>query len=246
MIGRIHSFESFGTVDGPGIRFVIFMQGCPLRCAYCHNPDTWDIRAGKNYEVDEVVEMVLKYKHYFKENGGVTVSGGEPLLQIDFIISLFLKLKKNRIHTAIDTSGIIFDTSNDDLMKKMDYLIELTDLFLLDIKHIDSKEHKKLTSHDNKNILEFAKYLSNHNKDMWIRHVIVPGINIEEKYLVATRQFIDTLSSVKKVEILPYHRLGIKKYQSLGLEYSLMNTKEPTNSEISLAKKILVGDENAE
>lgn len=241
MLGKIHSFESFGTVDGPGIRFVIFMQGCPLRCLYCHNPDTWDTSIGTEYETDEVVEKVLKYRMYYGEKGGVTVSGGEPLLQIDFLIELFKKLKKVNINTCLDTSGITFSEDNKVLMQKFDELLSCTDLFLLDLKHIDDTGHIKLTGKSNKKILKFAKYLSDNNAKMWIRQVIVPGINIDVENLTKTKDFIKTLKSVEKVEILPYHTMGTVKYEQMGIPYPLKDVEAPTKEQIELAKSILLG-----
>lgn len=239
MKAKIHSFFAGGTVDGPGIRYVIFFKGCPLRCLYCHNPDTWSSDGAKEYTVDEILNNALKYKGYFRNGGGVTVTGGEPLMQIDFVIELFKKLKENDVHTAIDTSGIIYNKDNPNIIKKLDELNKYTDLFLLDIKHIDDEEHVKLTGLSNKNILEYAKYLSNNNKKMWIRHVLVPGITLNDEYLKRTKEFIDTLSNVEKIEVLPYHTMGLAKYQNLGLEYPLADTLAPTKEEVRHAKTIL-------
>ena len=239
MTGKIHSFFAGGTVDGPGIRFVIFMKGCPLRCLYCHNPDTWTMDNSQEFDLDYVVNEALKYKGYYKNGGGVTVSGGEPLLQIDFIISLFKRLKNENIHTALDTSGAVFDLNNKELLNKFDELIKYTDLFLLDIKHIDNNEHIKLTGKENKNILEFAKYLSDNNKKMWIRHVLVPGITLNDEYLIRLKKFIDTLNTVEKIEVLPYHTMGIVKYKNLGIPYRLDGVNPPTKDEVRHAKYLL-------
>ena len=239
MIGNIHSIETFGTVDGPGIRYVIFLQGCPMRCAYCHNPDTWEIGAGKNMNVDEIVEDVSKYKRYIE---GITVSGGEPLLQIDFVIELFEKVKSIGLSTCIDTSGILFNINNVEFKNKVDKLLEFCDLVMLDIKHIDNDSHHKLTGHGNENILEFAKYLSDKNIPVWIRHVLVPGINEDELTLKRLRDFIETLNNVEKIEILPYHTMGIPKYKELGIEYLLEGVNPPTNEQIFIANKILKGE----
>ena len=239
MIGKIHSFFAGGTVDGPGIRYVIFLKGCPLRCLYCHNPDTWTQDNALLYSVDDVIKDALKYRGYFANGGGVTVSGGEPLLQIDFLIELFKKLKSYNIHTACDPSGVIFDSSNEELMAKFNELIKYTDLFLLDIKHINNEEHIKLTGKPNKNILEFAKYLSANDKHMWIRHVLVPGITLNDLYLKETKDFIDTLKTVDKVEVLPYHTMGIVKYENLGIPYRLSGVDAPTKEEVRHAKEIL-------
>lgn len=236
MQGYIHSFETFGTVDGPGIRFVVFMQGCPMRCLYCHNPDTWEFNAGRTYSPEEVAETALKYKSYIK-NGGVTVSGGEPLAQAEFVLSLFKLLKAQGVHTALDTSGILFNPDN----KTQTELLKYCDLFLLDIKHIDCEEHKKLTSHPNTRPLEFAKYLSDTGKEMWIRHVLVEGFTDDDVYLKKLREFTDTLKTVKKVEVLPYHTMGEVKYEKLGIEYPLKGVQPPSAERIKNAKIILCG-----
>lgn len=233
-MGVVHSFETFTTVDGPGIRFILFLSNCPLRCKYCHNPDTWACK-GKEYSVDDIVNEILKYKNYYK-NGGVTISGGEPLLQIDFVIEIFKKLKKYNMHTAIDTSGSTFNVNQ---IEKFDELNKYTDLYLLDIKEIDEKKHIELTGKSNKNILEFAQYLSKNNKKVWIRHVIVPTINLDKEDLIKTKEFIDTLNNVERVDVLPYHTLGVHKYKELGLKYPLEGVRTPTSEEIKFAKEIL-------
>lgn len=238
MTGRIHSFESFGTVDGPGIRFVIFMQGCPLRCLYCHNPDTWGA-GGTEYDVDSVVTRALKYRNYFGEKGGVTVSGGEPLLQIDFIIELFTQLKKQGVHTCIDTCGYTFRPEDAASVEKHTKLLAVTDLVLLDIKHIDNEACKVLTAHGNENTLAFAKFLSDNQKPVWIRQVLVPGYTDSEESLARTRAFIDELKTVEKVEVLPYHSMGEVKYKNLGLEYPLAGVETPTKEQVQNAKRIL-------
>lgn len=241
MNGRIHSFESFGTVDGPGIRFVVFLQGCPLRCQYCHNPDTWEF-GGEEYSAEEVANRVMKYKNYFGENGGVTVTGGEPLLQLDFVIELFKILKGKGLHTCVDTSGITFVPENEKILEKFENLLPLTDLFMLDIKHIDDEACKKLTGQGNARTLAFAKYLSDHKKKLWIRQVIVPNLTDKEEDLKRTRAFIDTLETVEKVEVLPYHTLGVVKYEKLGLTYPLKGVEKPTKESMALAKQILKGE----
>lgn len=240
MTGRIHSFESFGTVDGPGIRFVVFMQGCPLRCQYCHNPDTWK-SGGKEYMQEEIVARVLKYKNYFGDNGGITVTGGEPLLQIDFLIGLFKLLKEKGIHTCIDTSGITFQADSKKSVEKHKELLNYTDLVLLDIKHIDEEACKKLTGQSNRNTLAFARFLSENGKKIWIRQVLVPGITDDEQSLRRTRVFIDGLKTVEKVEVLPYHTMGVVKYEELGLKYPLEGVEAPTKASVEKAKRILRG-----
>ena len=239
-MGKIHSLESFGAVDGPGIRFVVFMQGCPMRCAYCHNPDTWCIGDGKDYSVADLMGEIMKYKHYYGNDGGVTVSGGEPLVQIDFVIELFEALKKENIGTCIDTSGILFDRNNNAVFNKYKKLLSLTDLVLLDIKHLYEDNHKKLTGQSNKNILDFAKFLDEENVPVWIRHVLVPGYTDDTKHLQDLREFIDTLHNVQKVEVLPYHTLGVSKYEQLGITYPLAGVPAPTKKQMGIANTILI------
>lgn len=235
MEGFIHSTESFGTVDGPGIRFVIFFQGCPMRCLYCHNPDTWKIGTGTKRTVESLLAEYDSVKEFMK-NGGITCTGGEPLVQIDFVTELFEKAKEKGIHTCLDSSGITFTP---DSTEKFERLCKCTDLVMLDIKHIDDEEHKKLTGHTNKNILDCARYLSEQGIPMWIRHVLVPGITDKDEYLKKTREFIDTLDTVKKVEVLPYHTLGAYKWKELGIPYKLEGVDPPTEDRIANAKKIL-------
>lgn len=233
MEGRIHSFESLGAVDGPGVRFVVFMQGCSLKCKYCQNRDTWNLKGGTTYSSDEIVEKILRYKNYIMPNGGVTISGGEPLLQTKFLIELFTKLRQYNIHTCIDTSGSVA------LTDEIKELIDLTDLFLLDIKCINDEKAINLTGVSNKKELEFARYLSSINKSMWIRQVLVPGYTDDEQDLIKLREFISTLKSVKKVEILPYHDLGKFKWEQLGEIYPLEKVRTANNDDVKRAKEIL-------
>ena len=235
MEGFIHSTESFGTVDGPGIRFVIFFQGCPMRCLYCHNPDTWKIGTGTKRTVESLLAEYDSVKEFMK-NGGITCTGGEPLVQIDFVTELFEKAKEKGIHTCLDSSGITFTP---DSTEKFERLCKCTDLVMLDIKHIDDEEHKKLTGQTNKNILDMAQYLSKNGKKMWIRHVLVPGITTDERYLKQLREFIDTLKTVERVEVLPYHTLGVFKWKELGIPYQLEGVEPPTKEQIECAKRIL-------
>ncbi len=214
--GNIHSIESCGTVDGPGIRFVVFTQGCPLRCQYCHNPDTWDFKENNKMSVNEIIAQYEGVKEFC--SGGITVTGGEPLCQIDFITELFKKAREKNIHTALDTSGLLFNKND---TTKIDELLKYTSLVLLDIKHIDDDEHKKLTGHSNKNILEFAKYLSDIKKPMWVRHVVVPNITYKEEYLTKLGEFLATLSNIAALDVLPYHDMAIPKYENLGIDYPL-------------------------
>jgi pyruvate formate lyase activating enzyme len=241
MLGRVHSFESFGTVDGPGIRFVVFLQGCPLRCLYCHNPDTWG-GGGEEYSAEEVAKRAVRYKNYFGDNGGVTVTGGEPLVQMDFVIELFTSLKAQGVHTCVDTSGITFDINNTQTLEKFEKLLPLTDLFMLDIKHIDNEVCKKLTGKGNEKTLAFARYLSEKGKRIWIRQVILPGWTDGEEDLQRTREFIQSLQTVDKVEVLPYHTLGVVKYEKLGMEYPLQGVEKPTKESMAKAKAILKGE----
>lgn len=234
LLARVHSFETFGAVDGPGIRYIIFLQGCHLQCKYCQNRDTWDANLGNLYSIPELMEKILKYKNYFiASGGGVTVSGGEPLLQANFVIELFKELKRHNISTALDTSGMF------KLTDKIKHLIDLTDLFLLDIKSINDEICKELTGLSNKLELDFAKYLSDNNKEIWIRQVLVPGITDKEEDLYKLKEFIKSLNSVKKVDILPYHDLGKFKWTNLGLQYPLENIRTATNEDVKRAKEIL-------
>ena len=230
---KVHSFESFGTVDGPGIRYVIFLQGCHLRCKYCHNRDTWDIKGGSYKSLDEIFDQIKRYKPYFKSsNGGVTVTGGEPLLQVKFLIELFKNLKKAGIHTCIDTSGMV------NLTEDVKKLLKLTDLILLDIKHINSEKCKELTGHDNKKELEFARYLSQNGIPIWIRQVIVPGITDDEKDIITLKEFVKKLKTVEKVEFLPYHTVGKYKWKELGEKYELEEIRNATQEDIKRVKNI--------
>ncbi len=231
---KVHSIESFGTVDGPGIRFVLFLQGCHLHCKYCHNRDTWDIAGGEYQSVDDIFEKIKRYKNYMNlSGGGVTVTGGEPLLQVRFLIQLFKKLKKAKIHTCIDTSGMVNLT--DDIKELLNY----TDLVLLDIKHINNEKCKKLVGLENKQELEFAKYLSDNNIKMWIRQVLVPNYTDNEEDLLKLKEFINSLKTVEKVQILPYHSMGKYKWENLGVKYELEGIPDATQEDVNKAKKIL-------
>lgn len=240
--GYVHVLESFGSVDGPGVRFVVFMQGCHMRCKYCHNPDTWRKEGGMEFTPEELSKEALKYKTYWgkgMKNGGVTVSGGEPLLQIDFVTEFFKLLKAKGVHTTLDTSGEPFKKDKE-FLKKFDELIKYTDLVLLDLKEFDTKNHKELTGFGNENIFEMAKYLSDKKIPMWIRHVLVPGVTDNEEELKKLRKFIDELETVEKVEVLPYHTLGIFKWENLGIDYPLKGVRTPTKEETEKAESILI------
>ena len=221
MIGHIHSLESFGTVDGPGTRFVVFVQGCPMRCQYCHNPDTWAFTEGTPMEPSYILEQYERNAPFYKNGGGLTVTGGEPLMQIDFLIDLFTLCKEKGIHTCLDTSGIAFNPDNENMMPKYDKLMEVTDLVMLDIKHIDPDKHRVLCQQPNENILKFCAYLDEKKIDMWIRHVIVPGITDDDTDLYNLGYFIGQFSNLKALDALPYHTMGTVKYEKLGIEYPL-------------------------
>lgn len=232
---NVHSIETMGAFDGPGIRYVLFLQGCPFKCQFCHNRDTWDTHINKIKTPDEVLADFNRYKSFYK-HGGITVSGGEPLLQIDALIELFKLFKSHGIHTAIDTAGATFNPNN---TTKMDELMQVTDLVLLDIKHMNDEAHQTLVGASNKNVIAFANYLNALNKTVYIRHVLLPGITGTEAQLTQLRTFLDTLSNVKQIDILPYHTKGISKWKTLGFEYELLDLKEPTKDEIYEAHDIL-------
>lgn len=239
MKGFIHSTESFGTVDGPGVRFVVFVQGCPMRCKYCHNPDTWEMNVGKQMSVEELMELYNKNKVFYHE-GGITVTGGEPLMQAEFVAELFEKAKSEGIHTCLDTSGIAYNENNPAFIEKLDRLLAVTDLVMLDIKHINPKEHLKLTAQPNDQILKFALYLDQKNISLWIRHVVVPGITDDPKYLHELGYFIGGLSNLKALDVLPYHTMGKVKYDKLDMDYALKDVPELSKEDALLAKKIVL------
>ena len=238
MIGRVHSFESFALVDGPGVRFCVFLQGCNMRCQYCHNPETWNKEVGEEWTPEDLFKKVYRYKNYWGKDGGITVSGGESLLQLEFVTEFFEIAKEKGVHTAIDTSGNPF-SMEPEYLEKFDKLMEVTDLFILDLKEMDDEKHKKLTGCTNQNIIALARYLSDHGKDMWIRHVLVPGLTDDEEGLVALREFIAELKTVTRVEILPYHTLGLFKWEKLGINYPLDGVATPTDEEVKRAESIL-------
>lgn len=233
MKGRIHSIETFGTVDGPGIRYIVFMQGCPLRCLYCHNRDAWDPAGGKETTVESIISDLLKYREFIDSSGGgITVTGGEPTLQAEFVTELFKKCKEIGIHTTLDTSGYV------EINKAKD-LLEYTDLVLLDIKQGNKEKHKALTGVEMYKIHEFAKYLSENNIPIWIRYVLVPGYTDGPDDLKAAADFIGSLKSVQKIEVLPYHKLGEYKWEQLNQDYILKDVDVPNNKSIEYAKNIL-------
>lgn len=239
MAGFIHSTESFGTVDGPGIRFVVFLQGCPLRCLYCHNPDTWDTNKGTEKTAEEILSEYNKNRDFYKR-GGITVTGGEPLLQIDFVTELFMKAKKQDIHTCLDTSGITFNKENEKLLGKFDELIKYTDLVMLDIKHIDSEKHRVLTGTDNKNVLDFASYLSEKGVPLWVRHVVVKDYTDEKDDLKKLGRYLAHLKNLKALDVLPYHTMGVNKYKELGLTYPLEGVQALCSQDAVKAKSYIM------
>ncbi|MCI5649961.1 MAG: pyruvate formate-lyase-activating protein [Fusicatenibacter sp.] len=236
--GAIHSIESFGSVDGPGIRYVIFVKGCRMRCQFCHNPDTWSMEGASYQTADEVLTKALRYRNYWGDKGGITVSGGEPLLQMDFLIELFRKAKEQGVHTAIDTSGNPF-TRKEPFFGKFQELMNYTDLLLLDIKLINDKAHRELTGCTNQNILDLARYLSEIGKPVWIRHVLVPERSDYDEYLMQLDEFLHTLSNVQRVEVLPYHTLGTFKWENLGIPYQLSGIRPPSPERVENANRLL-------
>ena len=239
MKGYIHSQESFGTVDGPGVRYVVFTQGCPMRCKYCHNPDTWKPNTGNLVSAEEILDQYNKNRSFYSK-GGLTVTGGEPLLQIDFMIDLFTKAKAQNIHTCIDTSGITYNPDNTAYNEKLDKLMTLTDLVMLDIKHIHPEKHKDLTQQENKGILAFAKYLEEKNVPVWIRHVVVPTVSDDPEDLRELGRFIGKLTNLKALDVLPYHTMGVNKYKELGLEYPLEGLEALPKEKAVEARKIIL------
>lgn len=235
--GYVHSLETFGLVDGPGVRFVVFLQGCSLRCQFCHNPETWH-SGGEEWTAEKLWQKAFRYKQYWKSNGGVTVSGGEPLLQLDFLIEFFKLAKKAGVHTALDTAGQPFSTDTE-WLDKFKTLMKYTDLVLLDLKQMDDEGHKALTGKTNSNILEMARWLSDNGTKMWIRHVLVPNLTDDEDDLQKMHKFISTLKTVERVEVLPYHTLGLAKWVKLGIDYPLDGVKVPTEEQVKRAEAIL-------
>ena len=239
MNGFVHSTESFGTVDGPGVRFVVFLQGCPMRCKYCHNPDTWQMNTGSLRSAQSLIRDYERNKAFYSK-GGITVTGGEALMQIDFVLELFTLAKEKNIHTCLDTSGITYREGITPYNKKLDALMAVTDLVMLDIKHIDAEGHKDLTSHDNAGILAFSRYLERKGIPVWIRHVVVPGITDDPGQLTRLGTFLGTLSNIKALDVLPYHVLGVPKYEQLGIDYPLKGIPAATKEQAEQAKKIIL------
>ena len=239
MTGHIHSIESFGTVDGPGVRLVVFLQGCPMRCQYCHNPDTWKMAGGTEMTVDEILRQYESSRNFYR-GGGITATGGEPMMQLEFVTELFEAARKKDIHTCLDTSGVTFRRDDKVLLSKIERLLKSTSLVMLDIKHIDNEKHKPLTGHSNNNILDFARYLDELEVPVWVRHVVVPGLTDQEEDLYRLGRFIGELTNVKALDVLPYPDMGKVKYESLGMEYPLKDVPPMSKENAVAAKKIIL------
>ena len=236
--GYIHSIESLGTVDGPGLRFVVFLSGCPMRCAYCHNPDTWALHRGSQMTVKEIMNELRSVKEFLR-GGGLTCTGGEPLMQTEFLAELFAAAKSEGIHTCLDTSGIIWE--NEDKRAAVGRVLDNTDLVMLDIKHIDPEKHLWLTGKDNTAIKQFAEHIGSRGIDLWIRHVLVPGITDDEPSLRALGHFIGGIRTLRAIDVLPYHTLGQVKYEQLGLPYRLKGVPPATKQQAAAARDIIFG-----
>lgn len=236
--GRVHSIETFGLVDGPGVRFVAFLQGCCMRCQYCHNPETWTGQCGNVMTAKQLFDKAYRYRNYWGKNGGITISGGEALLQTEFVTEVFTLAKKHKVHTALDTSGATFSMDGA-YLEKFNKLMEVTDLVILDVKAMDGDLHEELTGRRNEQILQMAQYLSEMGKPMWIRHVLVPGLTDQKEELSALKQFINSLDTVERVEVLPYHTLGCAKWEKLGMKYPLQGVPVPTEEEVAKAERLL-------
>lgn len=233
MKGKIHSVETMGAVDGPGLRYVLFLKGCPLRCAFCHNPDTWAVTDSLERTAEDVAADVLKYREFFAaSHGGFTVSGGEPLLQSAFLAELFKILKANNVHIAVDTCGCV------DITEQVAEAVELADLFLLDIKHLDPETHKDLTGRTNEKVLEFLDYLTAKNKPIHIRIVLVNGYSAAPEYLERLAEFLKGFPTIKRIDLLPYHTLGVKKWESLKIPYRLTDAAITTPQQCEAAREI--------
>lgn len=241
MLGRVHSLESFGSADGPGVRFLVFLQGCAMRCRYCHNVDTWSLEGGTMMSADDILDRAERYRSYWGEDGGITVSGGEALLQMDFVEELFSKAKRRGINTCLDTALQPFSPKAE-YVEKFDRLMQSCDLVLADLKHIDPEGHRELTGHGNANILAALEHLDGIGEPVWIRHVLVPGITDDDALLVRTAAFIRGLGNVRRVEVLPYHTLGAYKWGELGMEYTLEGVEPPSAERVRNAERILRGE----
>ena len=238
-VGLVHSRETFGTVDGPGVRYVLFLQGCPMRCLYCHNPDTWASFGGTETTVREVLEDYEKYRPFLKD-GGITLSGGEATVQMDFVLALFEACQERGIHTCLDTCGVLFNEDNPKTLAQYEKLREVTDLVMLDIKHINPRQHKVLTGHSNENILKFLKFMDDHGMEIWIRHVILPRITYNKDFLYQTGQLLGNYDNITAIDVLPYHTMGVDKYKELGFKYPLEGVEAMTNEQAMIAKNIIL------
>ena len=237
-LGYVHSLESFGSVDGPGVRFVVFLQGCALRCKYCHNPETW-AEGGEAWTAESLFQRVYRYRNYWGKKGGITVSGGEPLRQMDFLTEFFTLARAKGVHTALDTAGQPFRPDDPAYLAAFDRLIANTSLVILDLKEIDPERHRQLTGKDNANILAMARHISDLGIPLWVRHVLVPGLTDDEEGLRKTADFIRSLKTVQRVEVLPYHTLGLFKWQKLGIPYPLPDAVPPTAEQVKRAEELL-------
>lgn len=237
-IGYVHSLETFGSVDGPGVRFVVFLQGCALRCKYCHNPETW-AEGGEEWTVDKLFQRAWRYRNYWGKRGGITVSGGEPLRQMEFLTAFFELARSKGVHTALDTAGQPFRPDDAAYLADFDRLMKSTSLVILDLKEIDPEKHRRLTGKDNANILAMARHISDLGVPLWIRHVLVPGLTDDEDGLRKTAEFISSLKTVQRVEVLPYHTLGLFKWQKLGIPYPLPDAVPPTAEQVKRAEELL-------
>ena len=235
--GRVHSIETSGFFDGPGIRTVVFFQGCPLRCTYCHNPDTWEFSKGQDYTVSQLMERILKNKNYYKTSGGgVTFSGGEPLMQPDFLIEMLKACRKSGIHSVIDSSGILIPDK-----EKLELIIDLSDLFILDIKASDEENYQKMTGRKDYNILQFIDLLNKYKKKVWARYVLIEDVNDDEEDIKKVKEIINKIDNLDKIEVLPFHQLGSYKYEEMGIEYPLKDHPE-TAKEKALELQRTLGD----
>lgn len=231
--GRIHSIETFGTVDGPGIRSILFFQGCPLRCKYCHNRDTWDVKDGTEYTAEELIDNVSRYSSYWRSSGGgITASGGEATLQADFLAELFAIAKERDIHTCLDTSGFVD-------IEKIDKVLDNTDLVLLDIKHMNEEEAKNLTGVGIEKTLKLARHLDERNIPIWLRHVLVPGVTDSEENLSQIGELAASLNNIDRLEILPYHTMGVHKWENMGLNYELKDVRDADADDVAKAAEII-------
>ena len=238
-VGLVHSLESFGSVDGPGVRFVVFLQGCALRCRYCHNPETWACGVGARWTPQALFDHVWRYRSYWGKKGGVTVSGGEPLLQMPFLTAFFKLARARGVHTALDTAGGPFRPDDAAYLAAFDELMRYTNLVILDLKEIDPAKHRSLTGRSNENILAMARHVADLGVPLWVRHVLVPGLTDDEEGLRRTGAFIASLPTVQRVEVLPYHTLGLYKWQKLGIPYTLADAVPPTDAEVRRAEELL-------